>query len=389
MWGHGPFGSIYLVTRGRAGHRAQMKNWPNTLPAKGIGETEALAQMSDAVRTGSAQLGAATALAHMDPPPPAFVAELVGLNARYNQNLLHPDLSPLATHAEARVIDWLAPAFGMTCGHMCAGSSLGNLTALWAAREAGATRVVASADAHLSVGKAAHILGLPFECVAVDDQGRMHAPADLSDAALVLTSGTTGRGAIDPLSPTQALWTHVDAAWAGPLILTKYADRLAGIERADSVAVSAHKWLYQPKDAALILFRDPNAQAAISFGGSYLSVLNIGVQGSRSAAAIPLLATLLAWGRDGVGARIEADIARSEALAAWLAAHPALDLKQAPTTGVINWRPHSAEIEAVLAKLDGTTSRTVIDGEVWARQVCANPHAELNVIFARIEKALS
>jgi len=182
-----------------------MTHWPDRLPPAGIGEAQALAHMSEAVRMRSAQLGGPSALAHMDPPPPAFVAELVGLNAQYNQNLLHPDLSPLATRAERRVIDWLAPAFGMSCGHMCAGSSLGNLTALWAAREAGATRVIASADAHLSIGKAAHILGLPFEAVPVDANGRMRPPDGLGEAALVLTAGTTGRGAIDPLQPTQAL----------------------------------------------------------------------------------------------------------------------------------------------------------------------------------------
>jgi len=130
---------------------------------------------------------------------------------------------------------------------------------------------------------------------------------NLTRAALVLTAGTTSTGAIDPLDLAgRAAWTHVDAAWAGPLRLSAYADRLGGIERADSVAISAHKWLFQPKESALVLFRDvPTAHAAISFGGAYLAVPNVGVLGSHGATAVPLLATLLAWGRRGLAARIE------------------------------------------------------------------------------------
>ena len=67
------------------------------------------------------------------------------------------------------------------------------------------------------------------------------------------------------------------------------------ITKADSVAVSAHKWLFQPKDSALIMFQNPElANSAISFGGGYLTSPNVGVQGSRGAVAIPLLATLIA-----------------------------------------------------------------------------------------------
>src|SRR5713101_3216767 len=104
---------------------------------------------------------------------------------------------------------------------------------------------------------------------------------------------------LDPLKFVgKAAWTHVDAAWAGPLRLSEpHKDRLAGIEQADSVAVSAHKLLFQPKESGLVLFRDvARANDAISFGGSYLAVANVGVLGSHGAVAVPLLGTLLAWG---------------------------------------------------------------------------------------------
>ncbi|MEO1532705.1 MAG: aspartate aminotransferase family protein, partial [Pseudomonadota bacterium] len=122
-----------------------MTDWPDSLPEQGLGEEAVLAALRPTMAARSTALGSTDALAHMDPPPPAIAAEVTGLNAALNQNLLHPDLSPLATEAEARVIAWLAPHFGMGAGHMCGGSTLANLTALWAAREQGARRVVASA----------------------------------------------------------------------------------------------------------------------------------------------------------------------------------------------------------------------------------------------------
>ena len=370
---------------------------PNELPEEGLGEDIAFDKVAEMVRDLSANLGAADALAHMDPPTPEIAAKLVGLNAAHNQNLLHPDLSPFATHAEKHVLDWLLPHFGMRVGHMCAGSTVANLAALWCAREHGARHVVASRDAHISVPKAASILGMSYEAIPVDSRGRLnqqHA-SNLSGAALVLTAGTTGRGVIDELgwikeARTQgAKWVHVDAAWAGPLCLTRYAERLYGVEDADSVAVSAHKWLYQPKDSAIVMFSAPEAQEKISFGGAYLAVPNVGVQGSRGAAGIALLGTLLAWGRSGLASRIEESIALSEALADRLEHDPRATISQRPETGVLNWRPtDNARTDQVIEQLADTASRNLINGKPWVRHVATNPHANLEVIWSKIDKSL-
>ena len=368
-----------------------LQSLPSTLPDRGMGEEKGLALVGSMVRECSAQLGAPHVLAHMDPPTPPIAAELVGLNAGANQNLLHPDLSPFATEAERRVIAWLTPFFGMTEGHMCAGSTIGNLTALWCAREHGATSVIASADAHLSVPKAAHLLGMPFEAVPVDRSGQLdreHLPS-AHGAAVVLTAGTTGRGVIDDLAAVDCAWLHVDAAWAGPLRLTRYSSRLDGIEKANSVAVSAHKWLFQPKDSALVLFKDKGAQAAISFGGSYLAVPNIGVQGSRSAAAVALLGTFLAYGREGLAERIERCVALSNELAERLSADQRCDLRQTPETGVVNWRPKAMGVDPVLLALGETASQTLIEGETWIRHVAANAHADFDAVWERIGAALA
>jgi L-2,4-diaminobutyrate decarboxylase len=367
-----------------------LDDFPASFPMSGLPDEAVFNWFKDQIDSKSAALGAKTAFAHMDPPTPDIAARLVGLNAQFNQNLLHPDLSPFATVAERRVVDWLAPAFGMATGHMCGGSTLANLTALWCAREAGAKRVFASLESHISIAKSAHILGMTFTAVPVTPFGQLDRSQmpDAADAAVVLTAGTTGRGVIDDLTPLTAAWVHVDAAWAGPLIFTRYADRLAGIEHANSVAVSAHKWLYQPKDSALVLFADPAAQEAVSFGGDYLATPNVGVQGSRGAAAIPLLATLLAWGQTGLAARIEKSMADAEALADHLAQDSRTDLKRYPETGVVNWRPTARHVGDVLAQLGSTSSQTKIDGAVWLRQVAANPNADIAKIWARISAAV-
>ncbi|MGB1025758.1 MAG: pyridoxal phosphate-dependent decarboxylase family protein [Rhodospirillaceae bacterium] len=355
------------------------------------------------VTARSAKLGAPDVLAHMDPAPADIAAKLVGLNAQFNQNLLHPDLSPFATEAEQRVISWLAPYFGMSTGHICAGSTLANLTALWCARKQGARRVVASKDAHISVPKSADILGMSYDAIPVDPHGRLDRSQlpDLSDAALVLTAGTTGRGVVDDLAleplrrKKSPLWTHVDAAWAGPLRLTCHGNRLAGIEQADSVCVSAHKWLFQPKDSALVFFHNPDAQNLLAFGSAYLASPNIGIQGSRSAAGVALLGTLLAWGRSGLEAEIIRCLSVADHLADRLAADPRAELKQRPETGVLNWRPCSsapcdqdAFTDRVIKALGPTASRTAINGEPWLRHVSANLFADEAVIWQKIDQVL-
>ena len=363
---------------------------PESLLEQGLGEDHVLELLSRQAEERAAKLGDPRAVAHMDPPTPSIASELVGLNARLNQNLLHPDLSPFATVAERRVIDWLSPFFGMAVGHMCAGSTIANLTALWCAREYGARRVIASVDAHLSVAKSAHILGMPFEPVPVDSSGQLNRSCldATEEAVVVLTAGTTGRGAIDELGALDALWVHVDAAWAGPLRFTRFAKRLAGIEHANSVAISAHKWMFQPKESAIIFLADSQAQEKISFGGSYLVAPNIGVQGSRGAAGVALLGTLLAWGREGLSARIERCVDLSEDLAAHLEAEPRIELNQHPASAVVNWRPRGIDTEEILATLGSTASRTSIDGELWVRHVVANPQADLALVRERIETAL-
>ena len=369
---------------------------PMELPLVGMGSTAALNSLAPSILGGAARLGEATSFAHMDPPTPWITWAMTLWNASLNQNLLHPATAPVARQMEQRVVAWLAPFFGMNGGHLTPGSTVANLTALWSAREcAGVTEVIASEGAHLSIAKAAHILGLKYLSVPVDANGSMDSvqlPTDLSKSALVLTAGATSTGAIDPfVLAGRAAWTHVDAAWAGPLRLSKYAHLLAGIESADSVAVSAHKWLFQPKESALILFKDTEkAHAAVSFGGAYLATPNVGVLGSHGATATALLATLLAWGHEGVAQRIEHCMDLARCLRDFVAADERLELYAEPQTGILVWRPKDVNLfDEVLQRLPfGSTSITSITGGRWFRNVAANPGADIDLLINTIQDAL-
>jgi L-2,4-diaminobutyrate decarboxylase len=370
---------------------------PIELPQVGMGSTAALNSLAPSILGGAARLGDATSFAHMDPPTPWITWAITLWNASLNQNLLHPATAPVARQMEQRVVAWLAPFFGMNGGHMTPGSTVANLTALWSAREcAGVAEVIASEGAHLSIAKAAHILGLKYLSVPIDANGSMDAaqlPADLSKSALVLTAGATSTGAIDPLDLAgRAAWTHVDAAWAGPLRLSKYADLLAGIESADSVSVSAHKWLFQPKESALVLFKDTaKAHAAVSFGGAYLATPNVGVLGSHGATATTLLATLLAWGREGVARRIEHCMDLSHRLRDFVATDERLEIYAEPQTGIVVWRPKDENLfNQLLQQLPiGSTSTTAIAGRKWFRNVAANPSADIDRLIVTIQGALA
>lgn len=366
------------------------------MPEAGLGDEEALGVVGDSFVRGASVLGHPGFFAHMDPPTPWVTWAAYVWVAALNQNMLHPDTSPSAGPLEDIVIRWMAPRFGMNGGHLTPGSTVANLTALWAARELrGVEEVVASTAAHVSIPKAAAILGLRYRPVEVDDrqQMRVEGLGDLSHAALVLTAGTVSTGSVDPLNVDVApAWRHVDAAWAGPLRLSeRHAARLDGIDDADSVSISAHKWLFQPKECALVMFRDSAlAHEAVSFGGAYLARPNVGVLGSRAATAVPLATTLLAWGRAGVAERLDHCMRLAAELARLVDARPELELWGEPQTGVVVWRPRDADVAELQTRLKRAfVSLTQIDGNAWFRSVAANPFADPDVVVDDVIAALS
>ena len=391
----GSLASAVDLLLGQAEAPVDISSLPTSLPEHGLSESDLLPNLANLVLGGAQRLDGPLVFAHMDPPTPWLTWAMALWNARLNQNLLHPATAPVARDIETRTVAWLAPFFGMDGGHMVPGSTVANLTALWAARELrGVREVVAPNTAHISIEKSAKLLGLKYRALPTDHTGRLvqGGLGGHEDACLVLVAGATSTGAVDPLELAGvAAWTHVDAAWAGPLRLSdRYADRLDGIEHADSVAISAHKWLFQPKESALVFFRDTSvAHAALSFGSAYLAAPNVGLLGSHGATAVPLFATLMAWGRNGLASRLNNCMAAADRFAFFVEEDRRLELLCHPVTGVVCWRPLAKSVAELAAALpSGLASQTKLNGKDWLRCVAANPNADVESIISTVSEVL-
>src|SRR3954449_3515776 len=190
------------------------------------------------------------------------------------------------SHVELMILDWFKEWIGYPAGAagvLVSGGSAANMTALACAREALAGPMsddlvaYCSDQAHSSVARAARILGFRPEQVRVlpsDDRFRMRpdalAATMKADVAagrrplfVAAAAGSTNTGAVDPMADLAEIasehgaWLHVDGAYGGFAALTERgATALAGIERADSVTLDPHKWLYQPFECGCLLVRD-------------------------------------------------------------------------------------------------------------------------------------
>jgi aromatic-L-amino-acid decarboxylase len=214
----------------------------------------------------------------------AAVADLVADILNRYTGLADP--GPGLVALEAHLLRWLADVFGLpegAGGVLTTGGSMASLSGLVAARHAVLGEdfadgvIYVSDQAHASVAKAARIIGFParaIRTVSVDDDTRIDVDAlaelvardraaGLRPGCVVGTAGTTNLGVVDPLpeladlTEAEGLWLHIDAAYGGFFQLTdRGRSRLAGIERADSIVLDAHKGLFLPFGTGCLLVRD-------------------------------------------------------------------------------------------------------------------------------------
>jgi aromatic-L-amino-acid decarboxylase len=276
-----------------------------------------------------------------------------------------------AVHVEHQVIRWFAGLLGWAAGYsgqLVSGGSAATLTALTVARHRAAARagaddrrdglaglagrlvLYAGTESHSCVTKAAEVLGLGSASIRIvpsDPDHRMR-PDELERlvradraagkfaVAVVATAGTTNTGAIDPLGEIarvcarHGLWLHVDGAYGAPpiLLLDGYEAARDGLAQADSVAVDAHKWLYAPVDAGLVLLRDGGAaRDTFSLVPAYLRTdededgpggpvwfSEYGLEQTRPFRALKVWMQLRHLGRDGYRRLIAADLAAAAEL---------------------------------------------------------------------------
>jgi glutamate/tyrosine decarboxylase-like PLP-dependent enzyme len=273
-------------------------------PEKGLPE-EALAGLKDAAAYSRAQNARFFGYVLGSGDPAAAAADL--LCSVLNQNVTAWRSSPAAVTIEKEVVGWLAQAIGCQgfAGTLTGGGSSANLMGLAAAREAkipvnesggrgvAAHVVYASAEAHMSIGKAVALLGIGrdnLRLIPVDDAWmkpeelakRMQRDRELgiTPLAVVATAGTVNTGALDPLAEIaevaarQGAWLHVDGAY-GALAAIAVPEKFHGLALANSISLDPHKWLYQPLDCGCLLFRDSQAaRAAFAHSGEYVRALS-------------------------------------------------------------------------------------------------------------------
>ncbi len=386
------------------------------LPREGEPLDSLLEACADVLRTGRRTAPAFFGYIQSPPSPVGVVADLLASAA--DQNVTAWRSAPAAAHIERLTLRWLGEFTGFddaAAGIMVGGGSAANLTALLTAirtrssPDADRRRLVVyvSSEAHFSIAKAAGALGLAVRGIDAGDDWRL-APEAVEAAiardererktplCLVASAGTTATGAVDPLdalagvAEAHGLWFHVDGAYGAPAAaVAAQQHRFRGIERADSLSIDAHKWLYSPVDCSALFVHDA-ATTARAFGaaaGDYVRVLGAadeeafafwdhGLELSRRFRALKLWMALRHYGADRLAQAIEHDIAMAALLGDLVDRADDLELMSPPSLSICTFRHRSADNERLLAALqrDGRVylSNAVIGGELVLRACITN-----------------
>jgi aromatic-L-amino-acid decarboxylase len=300
---------------------------------------------------------------------PGILAEL--LSAALNVNAMLWRTGPAATELEELTMDWLRELVGLPegfLGHIEDTASVSTLAALAAARVLRPKGVVlCSEHAHSSVDKAARILGLELRKIAVDAEFRMR-PEALAEAlareevaAVVATVGTTSTTSVDPVPAVADLceqhgaWLHVDAAYAGSaMVCPELRGAFDGVDRADSVVVNPHKWLFTPVDCSALYTSRPDVlRDAFSLLPEYLrtdvedvtNLMDYGPALGRRFRSLKLWAVIRCYGREGLQALIREHIRLAQLFASWIEAEPGWEVVAPVPFSVVCFRGPGSDDE--------------------------------------------
>lgn len=368
---------------------------------------------------------------------PGILGEL--LSAALNANAMLWRTSPAATELEEHVLDWLRDGLGLPRafeGVINDTASTSSLYALAAARGSALPeshrhglaagprgRVYQSVEAHSSLDKAVITLGFGTEGIRripTDAEFRMRPDAlraamvedrdaGWTPVAVVATIGTTSSTSVDPVADIADVaaefgtWLHVDAAYAGAAALVPELRPLfAGWERADSIVLNPHKWLFTPVDCSVLYCRRPDAlRRAFSLTPEYLrtpqggtgpqvrNLMDYGVALGRRFRALKLWFVLRSFGMSGIGERLRRHVALARAFAQRIDRAPHWQ-RMAPvpfSTVVFRYAPPDLSPEAqdalnerILERVNASgrvfLSHTRLDGRLCLRLAIGNLRTE-------------
>jgi L-2,4-diaminobutyrate decarboxylase len=352
---------------------------------------------------------------------------VVGASAVYGGSWLE---GAGAVHAENAALRWLAGLVGLpetSGGVFVSGATVGNLSALVAARHAAKTahsgdlpprwKVAGTSQTHSSIKSACDVMDVDFIGVPVDENGRLTG-ANLRETlekvgaeglfAVVATAGTTNFGIVDDLaSVAQAcqelgVWFHVDGAYGGAGLAAPSISHLyAGIDQADSFVVDPHKWFFAPYDCCALIYRDPQlAKAAHTQKAGYLDVLtdatdwnpsdySIGL--TRRARGLPFWFSLVAHGSAAYTTAVERTLVVTRHAANEIKKRDYVELLREPDLSVvvfrrIGWTPQQYSIwsDRLLAANFAFVVPTTHEGETVTRFAIVNPitsKSDINAIL--------
>ena len=357
---------------------------------------------------------------------PGILAEF--LSAALNVQAMLWRTSPAATELEEVTLAWLRRLMGLPddfAGVIYDTASVSSLHALAAARElaipevrarglAGRAelsrgRVYCSEHAHSSIDKSIILLGLGYDAivrVAADGEFRMRpdalAAAIADDRAagyvplaVVATVGTTSTTSVDPVEEIAAIcerervWLHVDAAYAGvAALLPDHRWILRGAERADSIVVNPHKWLFTPFDLSVLYCRRMDVlRAAFSLTPEYLktveaapvqNLMDTGIQLGRRFRALKLWMVLRHFGAEGLRTRLAEHIRLARLFEQWVKDHPDFTAMAPAPFSVVCFRANMSDerneqlLERVNASGEVFLSHTRLDGQFVLRLAIGN-----------------
>jgi glutamate decarboxylase len=378
--------------------------------------SEHMHHLLDKVVSQSVHTSSPSFIGHMTSALPYFILPLSKLMVGLNQNVVKIETSKAFTPLERQVLGmmhrlvyqqvdgfyqkWMHSA-NHSMGAFCSGGTVANLTALWVARNTllkadgdftGVARqglakalkhyqydglaILISARGHYSLKKAADVLGLGqdnviaiptdnhnrIDCEKLRIQCQQLADQNIAILSIVGIAGTTETGNIDPLDTLADIANefnchyHVDAAWGGATLLShKYRPLLAGIERADSVTIDAHKQMYVPMGAGLVVFKDPASVTAIEHHAEYIlrkGSKDLGshtLEGSRPGMAMLVYASLHVISRPGYELLINQSIEKAKYFAKLINENPDFELITAPELCLLTYRYNPRVVQLFLA----------------------------------------
>lgn len=388
-----------------------------SLPEQPEFVSEHTQHLLDTLVSHSVHTSAPSFIGHMTSALPYFLMPLSKIMIALNQNLVKIETSKAFTPLERQVLGmlhrlvynqndefyakWMHSA-NHSLGAFCSGGTIANITALWVARNNAlkatgdfkgvekeglfkamkyygyeGLAVLVSERGHYSLKKAADVLGIGQEglvAIKTDANNRICPQAlqekitqlkqqNIKPFAVIGVAGTTETGSIDPIADIAAICQreschfHIDAAWGGATLMSNnYRHLLDGVELADSITIDAHKQLYIPMGAGMVLFKDPEAMKSIEHHAQYIlrkGSKDLGshtLEGSRSGMAMLVYAAMHIISRPGYELLIDQSIEKAKYFAELIKQQNDFELVSEPELCLLTYRYIPAEIRSALEK---------------------------------------